>query len=204
MDTYATVASDEVIEKTKKALEMNGFSISVVADGEAAKQYVLDTLPKGAEVFTATSQTTQDIGLMSAIDKSGDYDAIRPKLNALMGDESKARERRKIATAPDFVVGSVHALTQDGKVLVASNTGSQLPAYTYGAGHVIWVVGAQKIVTDINDAMARLQQHVFPLENARAKVAYGGDTSINKLAIFQKEGTPGRIEIVIVKETLGF
>jgi L-lactate utilization protein LutC len=204
MSQYDTVANDVTIETTVKALEANGFSVTVVENAEAAKDAALAKLPKGGEVLTVTSKTVEKIGLLAAINESGDYDALRPKLNAMMDDETKKAEQRKLGAAPDHVVGSVHALTQDGRALIASATGSQLPAYTYGAGHVIWVVGGQKIVTDIEDAWQRLEQHVLPLEMVRAQEAYGMGTSINKVVVYNKEVVPGRVDIILVKESLGF
>ena len=201
---YDTVVSDDTINTAKQALEANGMTVEVVADGEAAKQAVLDLLPKKAEVLTVTSKTLEALGLNAAINESGDYDALRPKLNAMWGDDSKKRDQRKLGAAPDYVVGSVHALTEDGKALIASATGSQLPAYLYGAGQVIWVVGGQKIVRDIEDAQKRLEGHVFPLENDRAKEAYGTGSGINKLVFFNKEVQPSRVHIIIAKEKLGF
>ena len=201
---YDTVATDEQIEKTKQALEANGLSVIVVSSGEEAKSAALGLLPKGAEVMTTTSRTLETIGLDAAINDSGDYDAVRPKLNAMWGDPSKKRDQRKLGAAPDFVVGSVHAVTEDGRVLVASATGSQLPAYSYGAGRVVWVVGAQKIVKDLDEALARLTEHVFPLENERAKKAYGSGSAINKKFILNKEADPERITLIIAKESLGF
>jgi L-lactate utilization protein LutC len=202
--SFDTVATDEHIQTAKQALEANGFKVVVTEDGEAAKQSVLSMIPKGSEVLAVTSQTTNTIGLAAAINESGDYDAVMPKLVALMGDPSKKREQRKLGAAPEYVVGSVHAITQDGKALIASNTGSQLPAYAYGAEKVIWVVGAQKIVADLDEANKRLVEHVFPLENERAKQAYGSDTNISKLLTVHKEISPGRITVVIVKQALGF
>jgi L-lactate utilization protein LutC len=204
MTQYNTVADDATIKKTKAALEANGFSVTVVENAAAAKEAALADLPQGAEVLTVTSRTAETIGLTAAINESGVYDAVRPKLAALMGDPTKRREQRKLGSAPDYVVGSVHALTQDGHVLIASATGSQLPAYVYGAEHVIWVVGTQKIVRDLDDAWQRLQQHVFPLENERAKQVYGSGSSINKVVTYNKEAVPGRIHIILVKEVLGF
>jgi len=204
MTNFTTVANDEVIEATKQALEANGFRVTVVESGAAAKEAVLALIPKGAEVFSATSRTADDIGLSKAIDESGDYDAVRPKFYALMGQPDKKREARKLGAAPDYVVGSVHALTQDGHALIASNTGSQLPAYLYGAGQVIWVVGAQKITKNFDEAEQRLREQVFPLENERSKAAYGVGTSINKLAFYYKEVNQGRVHVVIAKEALGF
>ncbi len=202
--SYDTVATDAQIETAKTALEANGMHVIVAKNADDAKQAVFDLLPKGAEVLTSTSHTLGTLGLDVAINESGDYDAVRPKLNALYGDPSKKREQRKLAAAPDYIVGSVHAVTEDGRVLVASATGSQLPAYSQAAGKVIWVVGAQKIVKNLDAAFDRLSSHVFPLENERSQKAYGSGSSISKTLVFNKETTPDRITLVIVKENLGF
>jgi L-lactate utilization protein LutB len=204
MAQFDTVASDEAIETTLKNLTANGFVASVAENSEAAKKAVLDLIPKGAEILTSTSRTLETLGLDKILNESGDYDAVRPKLNAMWGDESKKRDQRKLGAAPDYVIGSVHAVTEEGEVLIASNTGSQLPGYTYGAGTVIWVVGAQKIVKDMPEAHQRLEQHVFPLEDERSKQAYGSPSFVSKLLEYRREVTPERVHIVIVKEALGF
>lgn len=201
---YDTIASSEQIEKTKQALEANGFAVIVAEDGEAAKKTALDLLPKGAEVLTNTSVTLDELGLDKAINESGDYDSVRNKLNAMWGDPSKKRDQRKLGAAPDYSIGSVHAITEAGEVFIASNTGSQLPGYVYGAGKVVWVVGAQKLVKDEAEARTRLAEHVVPLENERAKAAYGVGTNLSKLLIVSKEVEPGRITIILVKEKLGY
>lgn len=201
---YDTIASDEQIAQTKQALEANGFTVIVAEDGEAAKKAALELLPKGAEVMTNTSVTLEELGLNKAINESGDYDSIRNKLNAMWGDPSKKRDQRKLAGAPDYAIGSVHAITEAGEVFIASNTGSQLPGYTYGAGNVIWVVGAQKLVKDEAEARARLAEYVVPLEDERAQNAYGKGTNLSKLLVVSKEVEAGRITIIIVKEKLGY
>lgn len=203
MTQYDTVASEAAIQQTKKALEANGFKVAVVEDGEAAKTAALNAIPKGAEVMTMTSKTLEALGLDKTFNESGEYDAVRTKLDALYGDVSKKSEARKLGTAPDYAIGSVHALTQDGHALIASATGSQLPAYLYGAGEVVWIVGAQKIVADLAEASDRLQTHVFPLEDARAQAAYGINSSINYEVAYNKEPA-GRVTVIIVKEALGF
>jgi L-lactate utilization protein LutC len=202
---YDTVATDEQINAAVQTLAANGMKAVVAQTAEEAKKIVLDMLPKGAEILTATSKTLEALGLDTIINESGEYDAVKPKLQAMWGDESKKRDQRKLGTAPDYVVGSVHAITEDGVVLVASNTGSQLPAYAYGAGAVIWVVGAQKIVPNLEEAHKRLETHTLPLESERARQAYGTEGSnISKLLVVSKEVTPERITIIVVKQTLGF
>jgi hypothetical protein len=89
-------------------------------------------------------------------------------------------------------------------VLIASNTGSQLPAYVYGARHVIWVVGTQKIVKDVSEGMQRIWEYCLPLEDERAREAYGVGSAVNKLLIIHGEVRPNRITVIFVKAVLGF
>lgn len=204
MTDFSQVAADEAVTTTVKALEANNFKVTVVADAAAAKEAVLAAIPKGAEVLTMTSRTLDDAGITAALDESNDYDAVRPRLNAMMGDPTKKAEQRRLGAAPEYAIGSVHAITEGGEVLIASNTGSQLPAYAYAAGNVVWVVGTQKIVKDMPEAYARLEQHVFPLEDERAQQAYGVHTNISKVLTISKEVVPERIHIILVNEALGF
>ena len=102
------------------------------------------------------------------------------------------------------MLGSVHAVTESGTLITASMGGSQLGPYASGAAKVILVVGTQKIVTDLEEAMARLEDYTLPLEDARAMEAYGIHSSINKLLIISREIVPGRITVVLVDEALGF
>lgn len=197
------IPTDEIIDKTKKALEDNGIKTIVVASGEKAKVEVLKLIPKGAEVMTATSTTADQIGLSKVIDESGDYDSTRKKIMALPQSEMRTQARR-INAAVDYVVGSIHALTEDGHAIISSNSGSQLAAYVFSAAHVIWVVGAQKIVKDDAEGIKRISEYTLPLENQRMQQTYGIDSNISKVLIVNKEVMPERITVILVKEKLGF
>ena len=204
---FKTLASDEVIQRTIRALKVNGIDAEVVHTAKDAKEKVLSLIPEGSEVFAKTSETTRSIGLLDAIDESGTYKSVRKELMSL-NRQTQSREMQKIGAAPEYQVGSVHAITEDGHVYIASNTGSQLPADAYGAGHVIWVVGAQKIVKDSESAFKRIYDYVLPLESVRARKAYSlpdsWNSNVSKLLIVNKEVVPGRITVVFVKEELGF
>ena len=203
MDKWTKVPNQKILEKTSKSLKANGIEVQIVGNGEEAKKKVLEIIPKGAEVMTMTSVTLDSIGIPPEINESGNYDSVRKKLNS-MNRETQGREMKRIGAAPEWTVGSVHAVTEDGKVLIASNTGSQLSAYVYGSDHVIWVVGAQKIVKDLDSAWKRLYEHTFPLENERSKKAYGSGSNVSKVLIVNKEIRPGRLTLILVKEVLGF
>lgn len=201
------LASKSSINKTVKALKSSGIESIIVPTGKEAKKKILSLIPKEAEVFQMTSVTLDTIGISKEINESGKYDSVRNKFLKL--DPSKdGMRRQKLGAAPEWAIGSVHAVTEDGKVLIASMTGSQLSAYAYGAAHVIWVVGTQKIVANLEVAMKRIYDYVLPLETARARKAYGlPDTfhsNVSKLLIVNKEVNPKRITIIFVTEELGF
>jgi hypothetical protein len=200
---FAKLASDEQIERTAKALEANGIHAVVAENGEEAKRIFFELVPEGAEIFLGASVTLETLGIKDEIDKSGRYDPIRPKMFA-MNRETQGREIRKLGGAPDFAAGSVHAVTEDGQVLIASNTGSQLGPYAAGAGKVIWVVGAQKIVKDLDEGMKRIYEYDLPLEIEHMRQLYDASTGVNKVLIVNHEIRPNRITMIIVKEELGF
>lgn len=200
---FAAPASDERLERTARALEANGMHAVMAANAEEAKRLFFELVPPGAQVFLGASVTLEKLGIRDEIDKSGKYDALRPKMFA-MNRETQASEIRRLGAAPDIAAGSVHAVTEDGQVLIASNTGSQLGPYASGAGKVIWVVGSQKIVRDLNEAMRRLEEYTARLEQVHMQELYGRDTTIGKVLIVNREPRPGRITVILVKEALGF
>lgn len=200
---WTRLADDETLERTSSALKAKGFEVIILNHGEEAKKKVLELIPQGAEVFNATSMTVSAIGLDKEINESGRYDSVRNKLNS-MDRNTQGREMRKLGAAPDWIIGSVHAVTEDGKALIASASGSQLPGYSYSAGHVIWIVGTEKIVNNLEQGIARIFEHVLPLESERARKAYGAPgSSVNELLIVEKQ-RPGRVTLIFVKEKLGF
>ncbi|MCX6721619.1 MAG: LUD domain-containing protein [Candidatus Staskawiczbacteria bacterium] len=202
---FGELATEKSINKAKEALEKNGIVVLVLENGIEAKEKALQMIPQGVEIMNMSSVTVDSIGLAREINESGKYNSVRNKLVEMSRQSGIPPEAgKKLGAAPDWVIGSVHAVTEDGKVVVVSATGSQLPAYTYGSDHVIWVVGSQKIVKNIKEAFERISEYVLPLENERAMKAYGRGSSVNKELVINKEVTSGRITMIIVKEKLGF
>lgn len=199
---FAVPASDVSIETAKKSLEEHGFKVIVVDTLKQLHDKVIEIIPEKSEVFTAASKTL-DLTNLSEELNSDKYKSVRKMFMPLMGDKDKELEMKRIGSASDYAIGSVHALTEDGQAVIASASGSQLPNYVYGAKNFIWVVGSQKIVTDLNEAIDRIENYTFYLEDERALEAYGQHSSLNKILIYRKE-TLGRGTIIIVKETIGF
>jgi hypothetical protein len=200
---WGTKADDVRVQRTIAALEANGISALRAADLAEAKRRVLDLIPDGSEVHSGASQSLEVSGVLAEIETSGRYEPLRPRIWS-MDRKTQADEMRRLAAAPDVMLGSVHAVTETGSLLAASMGGSQLGPYVSGAGRVILLVGTQKIVSDIEEGLRRIEEYAFPLEDARAQAAYGIHSGVNKVLIINREITPGRITVVFVDQVLGF
>jgi hypothetical protein len=205
MGMWTTIPDETVIVNTISALQSRGIDAIAVKTGEEAKMKLLELLPAGAQVFTMTSRTLESMGILPEINESGKYNSVRKQLLS-MNRETQGREMRKLGAAPDWAVGSVQAVTIDGEVMIASNTGSQQAAYVYGAGNVIWVIGAQKIVSDSEQGTKRIYEYCLPLESERMSKQLGKpfQSSVSKILVIKKEVKPHRIQLIFVKEVLGF
>lgn len=203
MDKWNKLADREAINKTIEALKANGIDAQFVETGDEAAKILFEILPQGAEVMNMTSVTLDTIGVAKEITESGKYNSVRNKLMK-MDRNTQGLEMQKMGASPEWAVGSVHAVTEDGHVMFASNSGSQLPAYAYGAAHVIWVVGAQKIVKNTDEGIKRIYEYSLLLEDERAHKAYGVGSGVSKLLIINKEKTPQRLTLILVNEKLGF
>ncbi len=202
--SYARLADTDQVTRAAHALQLNGITVYVTETAAEAKAKLAEVIPAGAEVFTSSSTTFSQLGLLEEIDREGGrYDSVRVKLGSL-DPKTQSREMQKLGATPEFIVGSVHAVTETGSVLVASMTGSQLAPYAASAAHVVWIVGTQKIVANLDEALRRLEEYTFPLEDQRAQKAYGVHSSINKLLVINREIMPGRTTLIFVKENLGF
>ena len=200
---FATLADEASVRTATAALEANGISVLRAANAAEARRIVLGLIPDGAQVYHGASQSLEETGITAELEKSGRYDPIRPRIWS-MDRETQADEIRRLSAAPEVMLGSVHAVTETGSLLTASMGGGQLGPYASGAGRVILVVGTQKIVSDLEDGLRRIDEHALPLEDARAQAAYGVHSAVNKVLIINREITPGRITVVLVDEVLGF
>jgi hypothetical protein len=201
-DRFTALPDDKTLAATVVALEEHGFSVDVVDSLDAAREAVLARIPKDAAVMTNTSVTLQETGIADAINDGGPYDSARNKMFAL-DFATQAQEMKAVGGQPEYAVGSVHAITHDGTLVIASASGSQLASYAWGAANVIFVVGAQKIVPTLAAAHERIYQHSLKLEDARAYAAYGQHSYVGKVLEIHLE-LPGRIHIVLIRQSIGF
>src|SRR2546426_610817 len=200
---FGTLADAPRVRRTAAALEANGITVLRAADAAEAKRIVLGLIPDGSQVHHGASLSLEESGIAEEIEKSGRYEPLRARIWS-MDRKTQADEIRRLTSAPDVMLGSVHAVTESGSLLTASASGSQLGPYATGAGRLILVVGTQKIVSDLEEGLRRINEYVFPLEDARAQAAYGVHSGVNKVLIINRELVPGRITVVFVDEVLGF
>jgi L-lactate utilization protein LutC len=199
---FTTLPDEETLAATVVALEEHGFSVEVVDSLDAAREAVLTRIPEGSTVMTNTSVTLEEAGIAAAVNEDGPYESARNRMMAL-DFATQLQEMKAIAGQPDFALGSVHAITRNGTLVIASASGSQLASYVWGAAHVIFVVGAQKLVSSADEARQRITEHSLPLEDARAYAAYGQNSQIGKILEIHQEN-PGRIHVVLVRQSVGF
>jgi hypothetical protein len=200
-DRFTAMPDDETLAATVAAVAARKFGIEVVDDLDAAREAVLARIPHGSSVATNSSVTLEETGIAAAINDGGPYDSARKLLT--LDRATQMREIKTIMLLPDFALGSVHAVTRDGTLVLASALGSQIAAYAWGAASVILVVGAQKLVPDLAAAHERIHQHCLELENERALGVYGRGSHIGKILEMHKD-EPGRTHVVLIRQAVGF
>ncbi|MGA8521482.1 MAG: LUD domain-containing protein [Candidatus Dormiibacterota bacterium] len=199
---YTTAASEQALQCVAKALGERNMTPLVVDTPADARSAVLEMIPDGAEVHSGKSKTLEDAGLFSDFQDSGRYDFVRTRMFA-MDRATQGREIRKLIAAPDYMVNSAQAITEDGVIAVASASASQIGPLASGAGRVIYVIGSQKIVPDVATAYARILDHVLPYEDARLFEAMGVHSFLARVLLVEREWQADRTTVVLVREPVG-
>ncbi len=202
MSDFTEPATEAQLTAIAERLRERNFEVVIVDDATQAKAEVMKRLPEGAEVHSAKSKTLEDIGVFAELMETDRYDFLRKKLFKL-DRNTQAREMRKLVSAPDFELGSVHAITEAGELVEASASGSQMGPYSGSSGQLVLVVGSQKIVKDLDAAMRRIREHVFPYEDARLREQMGVGTKICRVLILEQDYMPGRTTVILVREPVG-
>ncbi|MDG4860023.1 LUD domain-containing protein [Streptomyces sp. T-3] len=200
---FTDPAPAQRLERAAAALTAHGFTVEILDGAADARTRIQDLIPDGASVFTGASETLRLSGIAEDINTGGRYDAVKPRILA-MDRAAQMDEIRRLTANPDVIMGSVHAVTETGSLVIASGSGSQLPGNAGGAARAIWVVGAQKVVPDLSTALRRVEDHCLPLESVRTQEAYGWPGAVNRLLILNAEHQPGRGTVLLLREAIGF
>ena len=202
-ESFSKPASEESIQRAASALREHDFEVKVLDTASEARAFVNSILPKDKRIFTSSSETLRLSGLDEDINASGNYQSVRQEL-AKLDPKTQMPEMRRLGATPDVVVGSVHAVTEDGRLVSASASGSQLGPYSAGASRAIFVVGSQKVVPDLEAALRRIQFYAYPKEDVRARAKYGIPSTLAKVLIVNSDWPTGRTTVVLVREPIGF
>jgi hypothetical protein len=136
---WSELADEDTVKRASNALRVRGVRVEFLQTGEDALKRIVELIPPAGEVMTGSSTTLKEIGFVDLL-KGGKHlwnnlkEAIVKEKDPL-----KQVELRKRGVSAEYFLGSVHAVTQSGEVIVASNTGSQLPSYAYSSNNVVWV-----------------------------------------------------------------
>jgi acyl-CoA hydrolase len=199
---FAAPASDVKLEALAEQLRARNFEVVIVNDGAAAKAEVLKRIPEGAQIHSGKSKTLEDAGLFKEFLENEKYDFVRRR-TMKMDQGTQRDEMRRAGAAPDVMVNSAHAITEEGQIVVTSASGSQIGPIASGAGKLILVIGSQKIVPDLDTAFRRIREHVFPYEDARLREATGVGTKITRTLILDQDFMPGRTTVILVRQPIG-
>ncbi|MDQ2074200.1 lactate utilization protein [Haloarcula sp. NS06] len=196
--------SEETIEETVENLEANGFEVIVVDSADDALAELQSLIPAEASVMNGHSTTLEEIGFDEYLsDGDHDWESLPDKIWSIDDDAKRQAARRESQTA-DYFLGGINGISQTGELVAADRSGSRIGAYPFAASNVVIVSGANKIVPTLEDALDRLETVAYPLENERAKEAYGVDSAIAKQLILRQELEEDRTTVVLIREHLGY
>src|SRR6202158_30971 len=199
---FTAPTSDAELDELAVNLRARNFDVVVVQTAAEAKAEVLSRIPEGARIHSGKSKTLEDIGVFDTLMGSDEYDFVR-KQTMKLDRITQRREIVKLGGTPDLMINRVHSITEAGQLVVASASGSQIGAISAGGEKLILVVGRQKIVPDLDAAFQRIQEHVFPYEDARLLEMLGIHTAWTRTLILEREFTPGRTTVVLVRDPVG-
>lgn len=201
---WNSLPSQADLEKTIASLEKNNIAVLVAGNREEALKKLAETIPQGAEIMNGSSTTLVEIGFIGLL--QGEKAKWKNLHEAILAEKDieKQSDLRRKAVAAEYFISSANAITKRGEIVACDASGSRTGAFNFAAKNLVIVSGTNKIVKNLAEAMKRIEEFVFPLENARAKKSYGIGSSMNKFAVLRKEAMPGRTTVILVKEKLGY
>jgi L-lactate utilization protein LutC len=199
---FVTLSTEETLQLVAERVRERNIEVVIVNNAAEARQAALERIPQGAQVHSGKSKTLQEAGILDAMMDPNQYNALRHQMMK-MDRKTQGQEIRKLIAAPDYMLGSVNAITEAGILVAASATASQLGPYASTAGKLILVVGSQKIVPDMETAFKRIREHVQPWEEEQVRKAANMSTFVGKMLIIEREWINGRTTVILVREPIG-
>lgn len=201
---WVKIPDEKELKQTIDNIKSRGINVILVNNKSEALEKIKKTIPKGASIANGGSTTLEQIGFIGYLmeGKHG-WKNLHEEVLKEKDSAKQAELRRRMVTA-DYFFGSINAISKNGELVACDATGSRVTAYPFAAKNLILVAGYQKIVNNLEDAFKRVREHVFPLENERAKKAYGSGSTFGKWVVIEHEVFKDRTTLILVKEKLGF
>ena len=196
--------AEQDIASTIKAVEDRGINVSRVRDGLQALEKIKEIIPPGAEVMNGSSTTLIEIGYLELMDSGRHRWSDLHKAVFSEEDTKKRNEIRRKSVTAEYFLSGVNAIAMTGELVGCDATGSRVGAWPFAAKNLLLISGVNKIVPTLQDAMRRIFEYVYPLEDARSKKVNGMPSQIGKCVIIANERQIGRINLILVDETLGY
>ena len=201
------------IETLIKALEKRGMKGYYAANGEEALNMILDMIPEGSSVGRGGSETLNELGVFEELHK-GNYTCLEPFKEP---DPEKGKQIRRDIFSADFMLTSANAVTLDGEIVNIDGTGNRMAAVIWGPDKVIYVVGANKLVGSLDEAVARIKCDACPPNCIRlgkqtpcaitgkcGNCMSPGNTVCCHTVVTRYNSVVDRVHVILVNETLGF
>jgi hypothetical protein len=191
---------DSRIEHTALRLERNNIRAFIAPNIATAKKQLIAITPSQSEIFPLALNSMGVIQEFSVSEHSPLSDA---ETTTFAPNHHKGNPLQNNETS-GYMIGGVHAVTENEGLLIFSITGAQLVRYVSGEVHAIWIVGAQKIVSTMEEGLTRVAKYTLPPKGAPAFLNDRRSPGAHKPLIVYKEFVPGRSTVILVKEQTGF
>ncbi len=214
MDRFQIKWNEEVARKIIEQLERRGMEGSYALNAAQARQEVIAMIPSGSKVYRCGSMTLVAMDLWAGIAKIPGVEIIDPFQPGLSFEDSL--EPRRKGLMADVMLTSTNAITLDGKLVNLDGLGNRVAAMIFGPKKVILVVGMNKVVPDVDSAVARTRHYAAPVNAVRMGIktpcAENGicvdcktpARICNIWTTIEGQRIKGRIHVKIVGENLGY
>ena len=195
---------DNEVAQTVEAITQRGIAVVRARNRKIALKILKDLIPPEAEVMHGSSTTLVEIGYEAYVNSDESRWKDLHRAIVAENDEEKRRALRRKSVTADYFISGVNAIARSGEIVACDRSGSRVGAWPYAAAHLILVSGTNKLAPTLDDALRRVWEYAYPLENVRAKRAYGVPSQIGKCVILVNEEIEGRVTLILIDESLGY
>jgi L-lactate utilization protein LutB len=196
--------SEQEIVSTVKAVESRGIRVLRCQDGQKCLAILKELIPPGSEVMNGSSTTLIEIGFVELLESNQHAWKDFHQAITSEADAQKRDALRRKSVASEYFLSGVNAIAMTGELISCDASGSRVGAWPFAAKNLILVAGTNKLMPTLQQAWQRIEEYVYPLEDARAKKVYGAPSRIGKCVVLANEIQVGRTTLILVDDDLGY